>query len=76
MILLPWEYIRTRHEMLWWTIDWQLVITRSKLNIDWITQDMWSYKCSEIEKQNFLWTSITDISIFEQAMQDYIIANF
>lgn len=76
MILNEWEKIRTSHEMLWGTIDWQLVVTWRVLSSDNRTVNMWSYKCSEDEKQQFLEATKLPIEEFEQQLQDYIVATF
>lgn len=76
MILNAGEYIRTNNENIGGTVDGQLVVTWRKLDANSACLDMGVYKCTTEEKAQFVEASLLPILEFEQAMQDYIVANF
>jgi hypothetical protein len=76
MILNTGEYIRTSHEHLGGVPTGQLVVTWRKLDLNGACLDMGSYKCTPTEQALFEASASLPILEFEQAMQDYIVANF
>lgn len=76
MILNAGEYIRTSNENLGGTEDGQLVVIWRKLDANGACLDMGTYKCTPEEKDQFMQACSLPILEFEQAMQDYIVANF